>query len=101
MRVIFISLLLLLCATAYEQTPPVSPAFNYQRDFKTILEQTKDKTSDLYYQKLLIRFLNNDSSLTRAQTLALMIGFTENQQYKPYEDMGTEQAIFDLKHIRK
>lgn len=98
MRIIFIAVLLLISSTAYEQTQPapLSPAFSYQRDFKTILEKTKDKTSDLYYQKLLIRFLNNDDSLTRAETLALMIGFTENPHYKPYEDMGKEQEIYDL-----
>jgi len=93
MRIILLSLLLLLSSTAYEQAPV---AFNYQRDFKATLEKTKDKTGDLYYQKLLIRFLNNDSSLTRAETLALMIGYTENPHYKPYEDMGTEKEIYDL-----
>ncbi|MEP7166246.1 MAG: DUF4919 domain-containing protein [Ferruginibacter sp.] len=97
MKVFFIlSMLFLMGETAYEQTPSTSPAFNYQRDFKTILEKTKDKGGDLYYQKLLIRFLNNDSSLTRAETLALMIGFTENAHYKPYDDLGTEKEIFDL-----
>lgn len=79
--------------TSYEQSPV---PFNFQRDFKAILEKTKDKTSDLYYQKLLIRFLDNDSSLSRAETLALLIGFTENPHYKPYKDMGTEKEIFDM-----
>ncbi len=93
MRIIISSILLLLSFRAYQQ---VSPPFNYQRDFKTILEKTKDKTSELYYQKLLIRFLNNDSAITRAETLALMIGYTENPHYKPYNDMGTEKEIFDM-----
>jgi hypothetical protein len=79
--------------TSYEQS---TAPFNYQRDFKAVLENTKLKTSDFYYQKLLIRFLNNDSSLTRAETLALMIGYTENPHYKPYQDMGTEKEIFDM-----
>ena len=96
MRIIFIALLLLLGETSYEQTAPSGPPFIYQRDFKTLLEQSKDKASDLYYQKLLIRFLNNDSALTRAQTLTLLIGFTDNQKYKPYEDMATEKEIFDM-----
>jgi len=99
MRIIFIAFLSLINSLLYAQTttPAVAPvAFNYQRDFKAILEKTQDKTSELYYQKLLIRFLNNDSSLTRAETLALLIGFTENPQYKPYEDMGTEKGIFDM-----
>ena len=95
MRSLFIFLLLLPGLSAYEQAAtPV--AFNYQRDFKSILEKTKDKTSDLYYQKLLIRFLNKDSALTRAETLALMIGFTEQRAYKPFKNMATEQEIYDL-----
>ena len=87
-----ITLLLILCSLASVEQPP----FIYSRDFKTILDKTKDKTSDLYYQKLLIRFLNNDSALTRAETLALMIGFTDQRQYKPYKDLSTEQEIYDM-----
>ncbi len=87
-----ITLSLVLCYMAsFEQVP-----FDYQRDFKAVLEKTKDKTSDLYYQKLLIRFLNNDSALSRAETLALMIGYTEEKHYKPYKDMSTEQQIFEM-----
>lgn len=95
MRVLITCIFLLLAKTSFEQAAPPVP-FNYQRDFKVILEKTKDKTSDLYYQKLLIRFLNNDSSLTRPEILALMIGFTEQRQYKPFKNMATEQEIYDL-----
>ncbi len=94
MRTIITLLLMTFGLTAYEQDSAV--AFNYQRDFRAIVEKTKDKTSDLYYQKLLIRFLDNDPSLTRAQTLALMIGYTENAHYKPFKDMETEKDIYDL-----
>ncbi len=93
MRIIFTTLLLFAGLVSYEQS--LTP-FIYQRDFRAILEKTKDKTSDLYYQKLLIRFLDNDSSLARADMLALLIGFTENSHYKPYKDMGTEKEIFDM-----
>ena len=71
------------------------PTFDYHRDFKAILEQTQADTSKLYYDSLLIRFLQNDTSLTKAETLALMIGFTENQHYQPLEDMEKEEEIFD------
>ena len=88
----FIIILLVLCGlTSFEQVP-----FDYHRDFKAILEKTKDKTSDLYYQKLLIRFLDKDSSLTRAEVLALMIGFTEQKKYKPFKDLEKEQEIYDM-----
>lgn len=71
-------------------------AFDYKRDFKPILEQTQDKGSPLFYQKLLIRFLDNDTSLSNAETLALMIGYTEDPHYKPFEDMEPEKEVFDL-----
>ena len=61
MRYIITCMLLILYINSFEQTPSPAPvAFNYQRDFKMILEKTKDKGSDLYYQKLLIRLLDND-----------------------------------------
>ncbi|MBL0357208.1 MAG: DUF4919 domain-containing protein [Chitinophagaceae bacterium] len=91
MRTIITVLFLLLGTAAYEQAP-----FDYKRDFKPFLEQSQDKSSPLYYQKLLIRFLNNDSTLSNAETLALMIGYTEEPHYKPFEDMDAEKEVFDL-----
>ena len=91
MRTFIITLLLLTGTTSYEQAP-----FDYKRDFKPFLEQSQDKSSPLYYQKLLIRFLDNDSTLSNAETLALMIGFTEDPHYKPFEDMELEKEVFDL-----
>lgn len=72
------------------------PAFNYGRDFRMILERTQDKNDSLHYNKLLRRFLDNDSTLTRAETLALLIGFTENPNYKPLEMLETEKEIIEL-----
>jgi len=69
--------------------------FNYKKDFKSILMNSQDQESNLYYEKLLKRFLDNDSTLTNYETLALMIGFTENPKYKPMEDMEKEVEIFD------
>lgn len=75
---------------------PVNPPFVYKRDFKAILEKTKDKEDSLYYGKLISRFLENDPTLTKAETLALLIGFTESKYYKPIEDMDTEKEIIEL-----
>lgn len=69
--------------------------FNYKKDFKSILTNSQDQESNLYYEKLLKRFQDNDSSLTNYETLALMIGYTENPKYKPMEDMEKEVEIFD------
>ena len=90
-------LLIVMNLTAYEQEMTLAARpFNYARDFKEILEKTQERGSEMSYQKLLIRFLDRDTSLSRAQVLALMIGFTEDPHYKPFEDMETEQEIFDL-----
>ena len=99
-RIFFLVTALLISKLAYEQTEtPPSPPFNYKRDFKAIVDSSQDRTSSLYYQKLIIRFLNNDSSLTNPEVLALMIGYTENPHYKPLEDMEKEQEIYDLNMI--
>ncbi|HCF63422.1 MAG TPA: DUF4919 domain-containing protein [Ferruginibacter sp.] len=70
--------------------------FNYHRDFRRIKTMTEQKSHPYNYQKLIIRFLNNDSSLTRPEVLALMIGFTDNTHYKPLENMEIEKEIIEL-----
>ena len=91
MRTVFTVLLLSACITAFAQPP-----FEYKRDFKPFAEQSQDKESPLFYQKLLIRFLDRDTSLSNMETLALMIGYTEDPHYKPFEDMDSEKEVFDL-----
>ena len=70
-------------------------AFNYQTDFKSILERTKHKTDSLAYKKLLSRFTASDTTLTDYEVLALLIGYTENPDYNPY-DLTTEGDIWAL-----
>jgi Domain of unknown function (DUF4919) len=91
MRTVFTVLLLLATSIVFAQ-----PAFDYKRDFKPFLEQSQDRESPLFYQKLLIRFLDRDTSMSNMETLALMIGYTENPKYKPFEDMEPEKEVFDL-----
>jgi len=64
-------------------------------DFKNIIDSSQNNESSLYYHRLIKRFLDNDSSLSKFETLALMIGFTENPHYRPLEDMEKEQEIFE------
>jgi hypothetical protein len=75
---------------------PNPRTFLYKKDFKAWLDSSQDITSTLYYPVLLTRFLANDSSLTNAEVLNLMIGFTENPKYKPLEDMEIEGEIFEM-----
>lgn len=91
MRTVFAAILLLFGTAAFTQ-----PAFDYKRDFKPFLEQSQDRQSPLYYQKLLVRFLDRDTSLSNMEMLTLMIGYTEDSHYKPFEDMEPEKEVFDL-----
>ena len=70
--------------------------FDYQKDFKLILAKTKDSSSNLGYDKLLARFKANDTSMSKYEVLALMIGFTDLPDYKPYDDIDIEKEIFVL-----
>lgn len=90
--------LFLLGSRSYEQTSEgtTPPPFIYHRDFKQIFDSTQESSSPVYYQKLIKRFLDNDSSLTNPEVLALMIGYTKNPHFKPMDDMEKEIEIFDL-----
>jgi tetratricopeptide (TPR) repeat protein len=70
--------------------------FKYSRDYKRILEMTKMDTSALFYPKLYKRFLAADSTLTNYEVLALQIGYTDNDNYWPYQDIEMEREIWGL-----
>ena len=70
--------------------------FNYQKDFKTILEKTKDPNNNLAYDKLLNRFTSNDTTMTDFEVLALLIGYTAKPEFKPYQYLMTEGKIYNL-----
>src|SRR5689334_21495769 len=70
--------------------------FDYSRDFMPILAKSKDPADVFYYDKLLIRFKANDSTLTGEEMLALLIGFTDKPEYKPYAVLKTERLIYKL-----
>jgi len=90
-------LLVFVSQILYAQNDDASgPAFDYKRDFKNILARTKNKQDTLFYLKLLNRFQENDSTLTPAETLALMIGYTDSRFFKPYTNMQTELEIIKL-----
>ena len=73
-----------------------SQTFNYERDYEYILEQTKDKKSDLYYKSLIKRFNKNDEHLTDYEILGLMIAFSDDPAYRPFKDIETEREIEKL-----
>lgn len=88
------SILLLLLAVKLHSFG--QEVFDYKKDIKIILAMTKDSASPLSYSKLLPKFLAKDTSMHGYQMLALLIGFTDQEAYNPYEDIETEKSIFDL-----
>lgn len=70
--------------------------FNYQTNYEKILGQTNDPSNDFSYDKLLTRFQDNDTTLTDFEVLALLIGFTDNEYFKPYSYLKTERDIYAL-----
>ncbi|MDX2361470.1 MAG: DUF4919 domain-containing protein [Crocinitomicaceae bacterium] len=90
--VLFVTALLTLSPTVFGQ----EFEFNYQTDYIVILEQTNDSLNGLYYDKLLARFQNNDTTLTDYEVLTLLIGFTDNENYKPYSYKKIEAEIYEL-----
>ncbi len=75
--------------------------FNYNTDFKKVLARSKDQKDSLCFDKLMIRFLANDSTLSDFQVLALLIGFTDKPEYKPYDDLRMEREIYKLNGAEK
>jgi len=76
-------------------------AFSYKDDFKKVLAKTKDQNDNLSYDKLLKRFSVNDTTMTDYEVLALLIGFTNKPEYKPYDDLTTEREIYKLNGEKK
>jgi hypothetical protein len=70
--------------------------FDYAKDFDKILRQTQDKNDSLYFPNQILRYSSNDTSLTDYEVLALLIGFTADSNYKPYNDITTERKIYSL-----
>lgn len=96
MKQTIILILLSFGLTTYGQT-----SFSYQRDYRLILSKTKDLNDNLFYDKLLKRFVSKDTTLTDYEVLSLMIGFTDKPEYNPYEDIVIEREVQLLNKNKK
>lgn len=82
-------LLLLLAGVAF-----TSQAQEFRRpDFNKIQIAIKDKSSALYYPKLMTRFLSGDSTFTESEREHLYYGFTFNDGYAPYTIHPFEDSL--------
>lgn len=90
------TLLLLLFALAALPTVGQEFTFTYHADYPKLLARTQAKTDKLYYPKQLKRFVQNDSTLTDFEVLALLIGFTADKNYRAYPDLEVERSLYKL-----
>lgn len=96
MKIVITLLLFVVTTVVTGQT-----SFNYQNDFKKILARTKDSKDSLFYDIQLKRFQSNDTTLTNFEVLALLIGYTAQPEYKPYQDIAIEREVYNLNDEKK
>lgn len=98
MKLLFSVFLFLLSLQTFAQD---KVDFTYAKDFPKILELTKQESSPLYYPALLNRYQQGDTSLTHYEVLALQIGYTNNENYWPYQDIDLEREIWKFNEQRQ
>lgn len=92
MKTILISLFALVALPTLGQ----EFSFTYHTDYPKLLVRTQEKADRLYYPKQLRRFVQNDTSLTDYEVLALLIGFTAEKNYHAYPDLAVERSLYKL-----
>lgn len=95
MKLYFSLLCLLLFGAISAQSPTDGTTFDYTKDFKTLLAETKKSGSPYYYETQLKKF-NDGAEQTDMEVLTLLIGFTDNEHYQPYKDIFVDKALYDL-----
>ncbi len=71
-------------------------SFDYHKDFAKLLSESSKPKSEFDYNRLLERFLENDTSLNEYEIIALQIGHTNTKYFDPYMDIEIERAIYSL-----
>ncbi|GAA0732513.1 hypothetical protein GCM10009430_45720 [Aquimarina litoralis] len=66
--------------------------FNYQTDFKKLVEQSKDIESPNNYEKLKTEFIKNGENFTKEKVIALMAGQTASKYYDAYGHISNERS---------
>lgn len=90
------TILILLFALAAFPTVGQEFTFSYHTDYPKLLARTQAKTDRLYYPKQVKRFVQNDTSLTDFEVLALLVGFTADKNYCIPRDMEVERSLYKL-----
>ncbi|MCL9804953.1 DUF4919 domain-containing protein [Flavobacterium amniphilum] len=95
-------ILLLISTYLYSQSPlDTIKQFNYKRHYELILKETKNEKSKYSYSTQLKKFTNHEPQ-SNFEVLCLLIGFSDNENFKPYFDILTiDTEIFNLNENKK
>jgi tetratricopeptide (TPR) repeat protein len=90
-------ILLIISTFLYSQRPlDTIKQFNYKYHYELILNETKNEKSEYSYLKQLKKFTNNETQ-SNFEVLTLLIGFSDNENFKPYLDIfSVDKEIYDL-----
>lgn len=84
---IYICIALFLSISAQAQERYEAP------DFEAIGLAIQDSTSHLFYERLMERYLESDSTLTLEETRHLYYGYTFQEDFKPYRSSNYEREL--------
>lgn len=77
---------------------PKAPDYSKITDFENLAKQTTDEKSPFFYKDLLAKF-NADNELTDEQVYMLLIGFAQQDAYKPYSQEADQ--VYELNSQEK
>ncbi|MBZ0326479.1 MAG: DUF4919 domain-containing protein [Altibacter sp.] len=69
-------------------------------DYKKIEKKIKDKKSNLFYESLMNRFKNADSTLTLEEKRSLYYGYSFQSEYSPYSHSSYSDSIRDVLQLK-
>lgn len=69
--------------------------FVYHRDYSRLLQQSQNPASPSYYPTLLQRFQQHQG-LTNEQVVELMVGYTGQVGFAPYDDLRDGRHLYEL-----
>lgn len=102
MKIKFTFILLIFSTYLYSQSSlDTVKQFNYKKHFEIILKESKNEESKYSYSRQLKKF-TSDETQSNFEVLCMLIGFTDNDNFKPYMDILTvDKEIFDLNEKEK
>lgn len=91
-RVIIVFLFIQIIFSSFAQD---TEFFEAKKDFYRIRIASRDSLSDAYYKKLINIFHRPTDYISNNEVLALMIGFTNSPDYKPFDMIEKEKHIIE------